>query len=109
MNNNLPLEEQETIINLDYISNLAYVYSSRISMVKHLRGLVDKHPQDVKIRKETAYDISVSVPIKWIKKINPPTTRTLSEEQKRAAKERMMAARIQKKSEKQNESLRTEK
>lgn len=91
------LDEQETTITIypSQVQNYAEVYSCIPGMMKKLRKLAADNPDDVRIEKEDDIGIFVQVPVKWVR-IRRPKQVHLSEEQRKAAAERMRLARDKK-------------
>lgn len=89
---NIPIYEQETTINLfpSQISKTAEVYTCMPSMVTKLRELAADRPDIAKIVSETDRSVLAEVDRSCVK-ISPP--RRLSDEQRKAASERLAAAR----------------
>ena len=87
------IDEQETTINVfpATISGDAEVYSCIPQMIKRLRQLHTRYPDDVSILEKQGA-VTATVPRGWIK-IQPKRKCTLSEEQKRANAERLRAVR----------------
>lgn len=92
MNKAIPLDEQETIINLSpaQVSKKAQVYSCMPNMVGKLRKYAKERPDDVQIEKDEGDMVFASVDRSWIK-IAPK--RRMSEEQRIAAAERLAKGR----------------
>ena len=80
--------ERETIINMNDAEPTANIFTQQAPMMRKLLKLAEERPDDVKILKQTEEMLEVSVPKKYVK-IRPP--RFMSEEQKIAARDRMLA------------------
>lgn len=95
MDYRVPLEEQETVINLfpAQVSKKAEVYSCIPSMVKRLKTLAGKRPDAVKIVSDYGYAVTAEMDKSCIK-ISPK--RVMTEEQRRAATDRLADARERK-------------
>ena len=92
----LSLAEQETIINYDEEQKTATVYTCRKSLQNRLLKIAEQRPTECKVVK-TAREgaaIEFEVPKKWIK-VSPPRVFTRTEEQKRAAAERLAKYRAE--------------
>lgn len=78
----VPLEEQETIITIDYDTKQAFVYSSKKSMVQYLQKIAEENSDVVKIIGKTEDAIDIRVPMNWIPKVRPKRKRVMTEEQR---------------------------
>lgn len=94
MKRNIPLDEQETTINLfpRKLNDRAEIYSSDPLMINRLTKLMAKHPGEVSVLHEDQYGMTVSVSQKWIK-ISAPRKVNMTDDQRRASAERLRAAR----------------
>ena len=83
-----PLEEQETVINIqpNQIEERVTVYTSMYTTLVKLWKLKEQHPDDVLVVNDDKYGTEFSVPRNWIK-IKPPKQYT--EEQRQQMAERM--------------------
>ena len=85
--------EQETIINFNEEEKVASVYTFNPRLQRRLAKLAEEFPDDC-IREVDTWQppgsVDYTVPKKWIK-INPSHSREMTEEQKQAARERMIA------------------
>jgi len=95
MNNKIPIDEQETTINIfpAQITKKAEIYSCVPSMVSRLKKLAANRPDAVRILDEDNLSVTVEVDRSCIK-ISPK--RLISDEQRKAASERLAAARAKK-------------
>jgi len=86
------LDEQETIINIDptQISKFATVYTTIPNDLKKMWALHEKYPDEVKVLHDDKWGSEFQVPRKWISVKRP---RTMTEEQRIAASERLAKAR----------------
>lgn len=87
-----PIDEQETIINIDpsQISKTATVYTTIPGDLRKMWKLHEKYPDDVKVLHDDKYGSEFEVPRKWVTVRRP---RTLSEESRIAAAERLAKIR----------------
>ena len=90
----IPREEMETIINVDYIDNVASVYSNYPSERKRLMRMAQAHPQEVKTTIDDGVGYCIEVPRSWIKVKSP--VKRYTEEQKLQLAERMRKMRATK-------------
>lgn len=82
--------EQETIVNFNEESSRAEVYTYNKPLVRKLRLLSEKFPQDVVcVAEEDDGSITYRIPKQWIR-INAP--RQITEEQRAAMAERLRKA-----------------
>lgn len=85
--------EKETIINFNEEESLASVYTYNAKLRRKLKELCDSGREDIEcVFDHTDGGAEFMVPKKWIK-VSPPSTRTLTPEQKEAAVQRLQAAR----------------
>lgn len=87
------IEEKET--GMDHIrgNTIWSISSSESKWVNKLQKLAADHPDEVKIIAENEDgSVMAHVPDGWVK-LSPKQTRTLSEEQKAAARERLTSVR----------------
>lgn len=96
--NSIPLDEQETIINISpkKVDEKADVYSSDPVIIRKLEKLTKGSRNEVMLEKKDDISIQVRVPRNWIK-IAPPRRVNMTEEQRRLAAERLRTAREGKK------------
>lgn len=87
-----PLDEQETVIDMDYVEKRAYVYTSRSGVAQKLKKMCETYPADAQVARLDKYGLEVSVPMDWIT-IRPKVKRSFTEEQKQAMRERLVLAR----------------
>ena len=94
----VPLEEQETTINMfpKKISDRAEIYTCDPLMINRLNKLVSRNPDQVEVLSDDQYGMTVSVDRKWIK-ISAPRRVTMTDEQRKASAERLSLARKEKK------------
>lgn len=85
----IPFEEQETVVNVDYIENVAHVYSCHKPTINRLQKLADSNPDEVSVEFDNRYGMQIAVPVKWIT-IKPP--RKYSEEERKKRGERLAEA-----------------
>lgn len=86
----IPLEEQETVI-VSYpieTGKDCEIYTTVPSEMKRLEKMVNKYPDVYKVLKDDKYGYTVSGPWKYSRPKNP---RTMTEEQRQKASERMSA------------------
>lgn len=70
------------------------IYTSERKYINTIYRLQESHPEEVNITKVNSDgSINAEVPYNWLVFPRPKSTRTLSEEQKQAAGERMKKAR----------------
>ncbi len=93
------LEEQETTINLypRTASPTCDIYSSESATIKRILRYAKLYPNECKIEKEDAYGVQATCPRDWFS-YKPPRrlTSPMSEERRKAAVERLSAARAAK-------------
>lgn len=80
----LPFEEQETVINVDYEEEVAYVYSSHRVTIKKLQSLVTEHPDEVSVIFDNSYGLQIAQPMNWIR-VKAPKKYSQEEKEKRSA------------------------
>ena len=81
---------KETCITRLDDENFCVVYSCESKYIQELKNLKKKYPNEVLIVYDYGKDgIEVQVPMKWFKFIKPPIKRNLTEEQRKAAAERL--------------------
>lgn len=81
---------KETCITKIEDENFCIVYSCEPKYMKQLKELKKKYPNEVLVVYDYGQDgLEVQVPLKWFKFIKPPIKRTLTEDQRRAAAERL--------------------
>lgn len=88
----VPLDEQETTIDIDYREKRAYVYTSRAAIAKKLLSLCKENSDSAEFVKADKYGVEISVPVDWIS-IKPKKKRVLSEEERAALIKRLSSAR----------------
>lgn len=90
------IEEQETTFNLYPKASdaLCDIYSCEPAMIKRIKKYAERYPEEFKIEKEDNYGIFANCPRDWFP-FRPPRrlTSPMTEERKKAAAERMAAAR----------------
>lgn len=70
----VPFDEQETTVTIDYVSKVAYVYSSMPKEASRLRMMAAANPNETEIILDNNYGVEISMPIKWVK-IKAPVKR----------------------------------
>ena len=81
---------KETCITRLDDENFCVVYSCESKYIQELKNLKKKYPNEVLVVRDYGKDgIEVQVPMKWFKFIKPPIKRNLTEEQRKAAAERL--------------------
>lgn len=90
------LDEQETIINISYSDKETYFYSSKPSVCQKMLGWLETHPEQTQCIHVDSEGVSMLIPSSWVR-IRPPAVWT--EERKKAASERLKAAKEAKKKE----------
>ena len=95
MPDKIPMEEQETTINLvpARISRKAEVYSCIPDTMKRLRKFAGDRPEAVRIIKDDGLSVTAELDRSWIR-IAPK--RQVSEEQRKAMADRLAASRAKK-------------
>lgn len=86
----LAMDERETTINWSEVDTDAFITTHNTSLVKKLRKL-----GAIELRTESEFIpecVSFSIPIKWVR-IVKPSTKVMSDEQKKLASERMKLMR----------------
>lgn len=85
---------RETVIEFTDVDNVVCVSSSMRSWVTKIKNLLKKYPDDIKlVAANKDGSICVHCPVDWIKVSPPRTGRSFTEEQKKAAAERLRAYR----------------
>lgn len=69
------------------------IYTGERKFVNELRALKKKHPTEVELIDYGDGFVGAHVPYDWFKFIKPPTTRTMTPEQRKAAADRLKKAR----------------
>lgn len=95
MDDKVTMEEQETTINIfpAQVSKTAEIYSCIPAMVKRLKKLAVNRPDAVRILHDDGRSVTAEVDRSCIK-VSPK--RIVSDEQRKAASERLAAARLKK-------------
>ena len=95
MDDKITMDEQETTINIfpAQVSKKAEIYSCIPAMVKRLKKLAVNRPDAVRILQDDGISVTAEVDRSCIK-ISPK--RIVSDEQRKAASERLAAARLKK-------------
>lgn len=83
--------ERETIINYNNEEDTANVYTWHKSLINKLSNLLDER-DDIQCKYSDEECATFIVPKSWIK-VSPPKTRTLTDEQRAEAAERLRKAR----------------
>lgn len=60
-------EEQETVVCIEYFPTKIYVYSSKPSIVRKIKGWLRDYPDEVSLFHEDDYGAEVIVPASWVK------------------------------------------
>ena len=91
------MEFKETCITRIQDDDHIGVYTSERKYINKIYKLKEQYPDEVVILKENQDgSLCVNLPYDWMPFPKPKTKRTLTEEQKQAASERMKAARLKK-------------
>ena len=90
------MDFKETSIEYLSCNDHATLYSSEAKWIRKIKQLQIDYPDSVQIMNEDSESIVVHIPKSWIK-VTPPRKMTLTDEQREAAKERMLNARKNKK------------
>ena len=85
----VPVEEQETTINMEAQSKTAEIYTCEPRTIATMQKLAEAHPDEVVIEHPDDYGIIVRLPRKFIK-VKAPFTRNYTEEQRQAFRERIV-------------------
>lgn len=85
----LTREEQEVIITMSAVDNLAEVYVADPVYMRRLDRLVEKDPNSYKVKSRNAYSVTYTMPKKLLKFWVQREPRELTEEQRIAARERL--------------------
>lgn len=85
-----PIDEQELHINFSpaEMGKNCEIYTTIPWMMKYLEKMIEKYPDDCKLIRDDQYSYTVSIPFKLVK---PRAPRQVSEEQRKAASERLRA------------------
>lgn len=94
----IPVEEQETTINIMGADTVASIWTNQRRMINKLEKLRAEHEEIKLIRVDDWEGYEYEVPVKWIK-ISPPRKVNMTDEQKAAAAERLKRVRLQSASE----------
>ena len=88
--------EQETTFNLyPKSAGLCEIYSCEPVMIKKIRKYIEEYPDEVILDKEDEIGIFAYAPRRWFK-FSPPRRSTMTEEQRKAAGDRLRAMRQEK-------------
>ena len=90
------MDFRETSIEYLSCNDHATLYSSETKWIRKIKQLKLEYPNDITIKNEDSESIVVHIPKSWLK-VTPPRKMTLTDEQREAAKERMLTARKNKK------------
>lgn len=71
-------------------------YSDDFATIRRMKKLREEFPEDVTTLNEDDESLLLHIPISWFREPKPRTKRTMSEEQRAAAKERLAYARLHK-------------
>lgn len=85
--------ERETSIDFMADENFMIVYTREKKYIRKLEELKEQYPKKVKVIQQEEDCISVKCPKAWFKFPKPKAKRTLTEEQRQAAVDRMRKAR----------------
>ena len=96
------MEFRETSIEYLSCNDHATFYSSEAKWIRKIKQLKADYPNDITIKNEDSESIVVHLPKSWFK-LSPPRKMNLTDEQRAAAKERMLTARKNKKGAKNEE------
>ena len=91
----VPFDEQETLININYETKRASVYSSRPAVARKIFDLYKANQDEVDLIALDRYGIDVSVPMSWIV-VRPKIKRNFTEKQRKEIGERLNASRVKK-------------
>lgn len=97
------MDFRETSIEYLTCNDHATLYSSEAKWIRKIKQLKLEYPNDITIKNEDSESIVVHIPKSWLK-VTPPRKMTLTDEQREAAKERMLTARKNKKVTKNEET-----
>lgn len=97
------MDLKETSIEYLTCNDYATLYSSEAKWMRKIKQLKTDYPDSVQIINETSESMVVHIPKSWLK-VTPPRKMTLTDEQRAAAKERMLTARKNKKVRKNEEA-----
>ena len=85
-------DELETTVTMDYLDKRAFVYSNHAPTMRLLNKLAEEKPDEVQVDIRDQYGIGVYVPLSYIR-IKSPAKRTMTEEAKQKATERLLASK----------------
>lgn len=88
----VPIDEQETTINMEAQSKTAEVYTCEPRTIATMQKLAEAHPDEVVIEHPDDYGIIVRLPRKWVR-VKPPVKAVYSEERKQKAREQLAKLR----------------
>ena len=88
----VPIDEQETTINLEAILGVAEVYSCEPTMMRKLEKLAKEHPDEVTLEHPDGYGIIAHVPKGYVS-VRAPKKMNYTDEQRRVLAERAKALR----------------
>ena len=80
---------------ITYTDKQAYFSSDEKKWINKIRKLKEQHPEDINIIKEPADNdgcLYCTIPSAWLK-LRPKTERNMTEEEKQAARDRLLTAR----------------
>ena len=85
MSNSIPVDEQETTINMysTHVSKCAEIYTCINTMMRRLRKIALQYPEEVTIRDDDYGGMFCTVPASWIR-ITPKRKCNQTEEQRKA-------------------------
>ena len=86
-------QERETVINFNDEENCAYIFTAQRYIITKLDKLCISNPEAYTLLKETPDSKTYKCTNRKLISFRTPTTRTMSDEQKKAASERLAKAR----------------
>lgn len=95
--------QYESAINMVRDDKFAYWYSNYPPEVRKMEKLMKEYPDDIQIssdyRTETGelYGLTIKVPMKWYRTPSAPKTKTMTDEQRKAAAIRLKNGRLKNK------------
>lgn len=88
----ISLDEQETSFSLSPVDKDMFVYSCVPGMIKKIYQYAEKYPDQCRIDNDDGYGVCCYVPVDWLT-FRPKKKRVMTDEQKAAARERLMNLR----------------
>lgn len=89
------MDFRETAVEYVSCDDYATFYSSEIKWIRKIRSLQSSNPDAITIVNDSEDSIIAHIPKSWLK-ISPPKKMSLTDEQRKAAKERLAEARKKK-------------